>query len=106
MTVKGPKRTQNQKDEGVLKDPKRLKNGPMGGNHHFKALKHTAGKHANVPNGDEIGIVCPLKHSKRGPAQVLPAWCGNYFWASDEALSLLIGQKMPQKGSEAVGIQN
>ena len=36
----------------------------MGTNHHFKALKHTAGKDANVPNGDEIGIVRPLKYSQ------------------------------------------
>ena len=54
----------------------------MGGNHNFKALKHTAGKHANVPNGDEIGIVRPLKHSQRGPARVHPAFgAGNFFLA-------------------------
>ena len=54
--TRGDDRERTQKDpEGVLKDP--------GGNHNFKALKHTAGgKHANVgnvANGDEIGIVHP-----------------------------------------------
>jgi hypothetical protein len=76
MAVKGPKRTQ--------KDPAATK-WANAGNHHFKALKHTAGKHANVPNGDEIGIVRPLKHSQRGPTRVLPAfgakkYQGGSFW--------------------------
>jgi hypothetical protein len=52
----------------------------MGGNHHFKALKHTAGKHANVSNGDEIGIVRPLKHSQWGPTRVLPAFGAENFF--------------------------
>jgi hypothetical protein len=50
----------------------------MGGNPHFKALKHTAGKHANVPNGDEIGIEHPLKHSQWGPTRTVegPLYAG------------------------------
>ena len=69
----------------------------MGANRHpNKALKHTAGKHANVPNGDKIGIARPLKHSQRGPTRVLPAFgTENVFWP-----------KMPQKVSEAARIQN
>jgi hypothetical protein len=61
----------------------------MGGNYRFKALNHTAGKHAdtNVPNGDEIGIVRPLKHSQRGPTRVLPVHFDAFFWESDEALA-------------------
>ena len=47
---------------------------------HLLGLKHTAGKHANVPNGDEIGIVRPLKHSQRGPTRVLPAFGAEFFF--------------------------
>ena len=53
----------------------------MGGNRRFKALKHTVGKHANVPNGDEIGIVRPLKDSQRGPTRAFPAFgVETFFW--------------------------
>ena len=57
-------------------------------------------------HGDKIGIARPLKHSQRGPTRVLPAFGAEnfFFWASDEALSLFIGPKMPQKSSEAAKI--
>ena len=59
-----------------------------------------------MPNGDEIGIVRPLRHSQRGPTRVLPAFGAEFvFWAPDEAPSLFIGQKCLKKGRRPWGFK-